>query len=84
MQQYNIAFSSFPKNMKKLFCTAALMLVMSPFAQAQANFGPGAGAPDLDRQASSLVKGRHLLVKCRDGSRHLARVCRRHGGIARR
>lgn len=28
------------------------------------------------------ARKRRVLVRCRDGSRHIARVCRRHGGIA--
>ena len=31
---------------------------------------------------AELAKKRRVLVKCRDGSRHIARVCRRHGGVA--
>jgi hypothetical protein len=28
------------------------------------------------------ARKRRVLVKCRDGSKHIARVCRRHGGVA--
>jgi hypothetical protein len=28
------------------------------------------------------ARKRRVLVRCRDGSRHIARVCRRHGGVA--
>ena len=78
--------------MKKLLCVAALLLATVPFTQAQINFGPGSARPinpgaatrDLDRQAlpRPAVKARHVMVKCGDGSRHIARVCRRHGGVA--
>ena len=78
--------------MKKLLCVAALLLATAPFAQAQVNFGPGSARPinpgaatrDLERQVRDrpAVKARHVMLKCRDGSKHIARVCRRHGGIA--
>jgi hypothetical protein len=84
--------------MKKLLPIAALMIVISPFAQAQVHFGPGSARPinpqaatrDLDRQladrspAKAPQKPRRTLVECRDGSMHIAQVCRRHGGVARR
>ena len=31
---------------------------------------------------SEQAKKRRVLVRCRDGSRHIAKVCRRHGGVA--
>ena len=78
--------------MKKILCVAALLFATAQFAQAQVHFGsgsarpsnPGAAARDVERQAlpRPAVKARHVMVKCGDGSRHIARVCRRHGGIA--
>ena len=81
--------------MKKLFPIAALALFISSWAQAQVHFGPGSARPinpqsatrDLERQMPDQTrtppKPQRVLVDCRDGSRHIARVCRRHGGIAR-
>ena len=85
------------KTMKKLFHVAALVLLVSSWAQAQIHFPPGSARPDnpqaatrdLERQmqsreqATTQPKPQRVLVECRDGSRHIARVCRRHGGIAR-
>ena len=31
---------------------------------------------------SEQARKRRVLVRCRDGSRHIAKVCRRHGGVA--
>ena len=80
--------------MKKLFCIVVLMLAISPFVQAQVHFGPGSARPsnpgaatrDLDRQARARprAKAHSNQVHCRDGSKHSPRVCRRHGGVARR
>jgi hypothetical protein len=82
------------KNMKKLICAFALILGSSAFAQAQVYFGPDSARPinpdaatrDLDRQprVRPPVKARQKLVRCGDGSKHLARACSRHGGVARR
>ncbi len=81
--------------MKKLFPIAVLMLLFSSGTQAQVHFGPGSARPinpqtatrDLERQIPDQTrtppKPQRVLVECRDGSRHIARVCRRHGGIAR-
>ncbi len=87
--------------MKKLFHVAALVLLVSSWAQAQVHFPPGSARPDnpqaatrdLERQMQSREqaktpvgtqpKSQRVLVECRDGSRRIARVCRRHGGIAR-
>ncbi len=41
--------------------------------------GPEHGAA----QPKTAAQLRRVLVNCRDGTRHIARVCRRHGGIAR-
>jgi len=80
--------------MKKLICIAALVLGISPVAQAQVYFGsgsarpinPGAATRDIDRRphARPRVKVHRVLVSCRDGSKHISRVCRRHGGVTGR
>jgi hypothetical protein len=76
--------------MKKLFCIGALILGVSTLAQAQVHFNSGSARPiksvsaprDLERneRPQPRVKARRVLVKCGDGTRHIARVCRRHGG----
>jgi hypothetical protein len=63
-------------------------------AQAQVYFGsgsdrpinPGAARRDLDRheRARPPVRPRQQLVRCGDGTRRIARLCRRHGGVAHR
>lgn len=77
--------------MKKLFSVAALLLLISPLSQAQVHFDSGSAKPknlrDMrynERQLheSEQARKRRVLVRCRDGSKHIARVCRRHGGIA--
>ena len=80
--------------MKKFICVFALLLGTSAIAQAQVYFGPGSDRPinpgaakrDLDRQerARPPVRMRPKLVRCGDGSRRVARLCRRHGGVAHR
>jgi len=73
--------------MKKLFCLSALILGACSFAQAQVYFGPGsarainpgAATRDIDRRAHVQPRAK-ARVRCRDGSMHGARVCRRHGG----
>lgn len=78
--------------MKKLLCMLAL--VFASGAQAQVYFesgstrpvNPGAVNGDIARQqrARPPVKARAKLVRCRDGSRRSARMCRRVGGGVRR
>jgi hypothetical protein len=80
--------------MKKLICVLALMMGSSAVAHAQVYFGPGSVRPinpaaatrDLDRQerVRPATKVRQPLLRCRDGSKHTARLCRRHGGVANR
>ncbi len=82
--------------MKKLAHLAILTLVVSSWAQAQVHFDSGSARPlnprtatrDLERQlpdqARTPPKAQRVLVECRDGSRHIARVCRRHGWRAAR
>ena len=36
-----------------------------------------------EAQPKTAAQLRRVLVNCNDGTRHIARVCRRHGGIAR-
>lgn len=79
------------KFIKVLFVVA---LFASSMAEAQVYFGsgsatpknPGAATRDLDRRAHAAprVKPRSSKVRCRDGSRHIVRVCRRHGGVTGR
>lgn len=80
--------------MKKLICVLALILGSSAVAQAQVYFEPGSARPlnpgaatrDLDRQspARPAPRARQHVVRCGDGSKRLPRLCKRHGGIARR
>ena len=74
--------------MKKVFSLAALLLLSSA---AQAQPSADAAKPKHPRamqynerqlHEAELKRKQRVLVKCRDGSRHIARVCRRHGGIA--
>jgi hypothetical protein len=92
VRQCLIEFTWPEMNMKKLLCALALMVGSSAVAQAQVYFGPGSVRPinpaaatrDLDRQerVRPAVKVRQKLVRCRDGSKHIARLCRGHGGVA--
>lgn len=78
--------------MNKLLIAASLLLAISPLAHAQARISaskdhskhPKAVNIYNERQlhASELARKRRVLVQCRDGSKHIARVCRRHGGVA--
>ncbi len=77
--------------MKKIFSLAALVLLSSA-AHAQVHFDSGSAKIKNPRavmqynerqlHAAEQAKKRRVLVRCRDGSKHIARVCRRHGGIA--
>jgi|SRR6478609_5595506 hypothetical protein len=76
--------------MKKVFSLATLLLLSSA-AQAQAHSDSGSAKPknphemqynERQLQEAEQAKKRRVLVRCRDGSKHIARVCRRHGGIA--
>ena len=78
--------------MKRLFCMLALLLGAS--AQAQVYFEPGSTKPvnpgaafdqaPRQQRAQSAPKVRQKLVRCRDGARRTVRMCRGHGGVARR
>ena len=83
--------------MKKFICACALILASVASigaAQSQVYFGsgsdrpinPGAAKRDDDRQqrVRAPVRVRERLVRCVDGTRRVARLCRRHGGGARR
>ena len=76
--------------MKKIFSLAVLLLLGSA-AQAQVHFDSGSAKVKNPRAMkynerqlyeAEQAKKRRVLVRCRDGSRHIARVCRRHGGVA--
>jgi hypothetical protein len=80
--------------MKKLLQLAVLTLGLASSAQAQIHVAPGSARaieaqkamPDQERArtpSNAPAKPRRVLVECRDGSMHIAQVCRRHGGIAR-
>ena len=79
--------SSIVKRIALLFVAA---LGIAPLAQAQVYFNSGNAHPNnaraaerhLDRRASARGTTQRT-VRCRDGSLHTPRVCRRHGGISR-
>lgn len=78
--------------MKRLLCTLALLMAANAHGQILFESGsakpinPGAATVDLprDQRARPAVNKRQKLVRCRDGSRRTARMCYRHGGVARR
>ena len=76
--------------MKKVLSLAVLLLLSSA-AQAQKQADTRGAKPKHPRameynerqlHEAEQAKKRRVLVKCRDGSKHIARVCRRHGGVA--
>lgn len=76
--------------MKKVL-SLAILLMLGSAAQAQVRFDSNSAKPKNPRamqfnerqlHEAEQAKKRRVLVKCRDGSRHIARVCRRHGGVA--
>ncbi|HEU5434947.1 MAG TPA: hypothetical protein VFU95_00910 [Telluria sp.] len=79
--------------MKKLLVTLALAFGTFGAAQAQVYFDSGSARPNnphaarhqVERQqrAHPPVRVRQKLVRCRDGSRRVARMCRGHGGVRR-
>jgi hypothetical protein len=78
--------------MKKLLCIFALLLGSSAHAQvyfdsasARPN-NPEAAKDNLNRQGQvpPRAKVRKQVVRCRDGSKRTATMCRGHGGTARR
>jgi hypothetical protein len=79
------------ENMKKLIFALALLIGSSAHAQVYFDSGsarpnnPGAAKHAVQHQrAQHVVKARPKLVRCRDGARRQARLCSRHGGVARR
>jgi hypothetical protein len=78
--------------MKKLVFVLALLLGSSAQAQVYFDSGsarpinPGAAKRDVHQQqrAQPAAKVRPKLVRCRDGTKRQARLCSRHGGVARR
>jgi hypothetical protein len=80
--------------MKKIILSLALVLGSIGAAQAQVYFdsgsarpnNPGAARHEVQRQhrAHPPVRARERLVRCRDGAHRVARMCRGHGGVARR
>jgi hypothetical protein len=79
--------------MKHFFCMLALALGAGA-AQAQVQFESGSARPvnpgAADRAIAAQQRARAparldtKVVRCRDGSRHTLRACKRHGGVARR
>ena len=76
--------------MKKVLGFAVLLMLGSA-AQAQVHFDSGSAKPKNVRamqfnerqlHEAEQAKKRRVLVRCRDGSKHIPRVCRRHGGVA--
>ena len=80
--------------MKKFVVTVALILGAMSAAQAQVYFDSGSARPknpqaahnniQKQQRAHQTVRPRERLVRCRDGARRIARMCRGHGGVARR
>ena len=76
--------------MTKLIGFAAFFMFAS-IGQAQAQSAAGDAMPKHPRAMqynerqlyeAEQARKRRVLVHCRDGSRHIARVCHRHGGVA--
>lgn len=80
--------------MKKLLVTVALVFGAIGAAQAQVHFDSGSDRPNnlpavrhdnrMGHRAHPPMRPRERLVRCRDGARRIARMCRGHGGMARR
>ena len=74
--------------MKKLLLTVALAFGAIGAAQAQVHFDSGSARPNNLHSGFHEVQyhphgPRPHLVRCRDGSRRIARMCRGHGGVRR-
>jgi hypothetical protein len=78
--------------MKKLLLTLALAFGAMGAAQAQVHFDSGSDRPNNPQAARHAVerhqrahppRPRERTVRCRDGSRRIARFCRGHGGVRR-
>ncbi|MDB5798786.1 MAG: hypothetical protein JWP36_2688 [Paucimonas sp.] len=71
------------------YLACALALCASQSAQAQVQFdsgsarpvNPGGAAQKVAPNATPRKRSKLRLVTCRDGSRHTAGFCRRHGGV---
>ncbi len=80
--------------MKKFFASAALVLGAMSAAHAQVYFDSGSDRPKNPQAAQAAIqkhqrvhapaRPHERVVRCRDGARRLARLCRSHGGVARR
>lgn len=83
--------------MKKLIVSLALVLGSIGAAQAQVYFDSGSARPNNPHAVRHVAERDHReyrprppmrmrerLVRCRDGARRVARMCRGHGGVARR
>lgn len=76
--------------MKRFAFLFVLAFGMTPLAQSQVYFNSASAQPnnaqaaerDPDRRATAR-RTVQRTVRCRDGSRHTPRVCRRHGGLGR-
>ena len=79
--------------MKKLLLAFALVCGSLGAAQAQVHFDSGSDRPNNPEAARRAIVAQHRghppmrprerLVRCRDGSRRIARFCRGHGGVRR-
>ena len=72
--------------MKRIAFLFILALGIAPLAHAQVYFNSGSAHPNNARAAERNLDRRVAVrgtVRCRDGSRHTPRVCRRHGGVRR-
>lgn len=76
--------------MKKFLVTLGLVFGTVCTAQAQVYFDSGSDRPNNPHAARHQIHQQHRahprerLVRCRDGARRVARMCRGHGGVARR
>ena len=80
--------------MKNFFVAVALVFGAMGIAQSQVYFDSGSDRPknpqaaqykiQQQQRARPSVRPRERLVRCRDGARRVARMCRGHGGVARR
>lgn len=77
--------------MKKILGIVALLLAISPLAQAQVTFDSGSARPNNPNEANKHMVRKHPVktvrhaVKCRDGSISYQRrhPCKHHRGIRR-
>lgn len=78
--------------MKKLLVSLAMVFGAMGAAQAQVHFNSGSDRPNNPQAARHVIQQQHRahpprprerLVRCRDGSRRIARMCRGHGGVRR-